>query len=111
MKLSLIHINVQESINSSNAALYVIDGHTFQYNLKAFNELLETSSPSIVKRHLPIAVIINKAKDEATDNSQQQIEKAIESYFGSETKKKYIKMSQIDDSIFPVFQWIHDNVQ
>lgn len=45
------------------------------------------------------------------DNSQQQIKKIIETYFGPEIKKKYIKMGQIGDQIFPAFQWIYDTVK
>lgn len=60
---------------------------------------------------MPIVIIINKLKELASDNSQQQIEKIIETYYGPETKKKYIKMGQIGDQIFPAFQWIYDTVK
>ena len=101
----------QESIKNSDATIYVIDGHTFEYNMKALNELLKDSSPLITKKHLPTVIVINKVKEETTDNSQESIEKVIDSYLGSEIKKKYIKMSKIGDQIFPALQWIYDNIQ
>ena len=65
----------------------------------------------ITKKHLPTVIVINKVKEETTDNSQESIEKVIDSYLGSEIKKKYIKMSKIGDQIFPALQWIYDNIQ
>lgn len=107
----MTNANYEENINNSNAVVYIIDGHTFEYNTKAVNELLEKSAHVIVKKRLPIVVIINKMKEETSENSQQKIEEVFESRFGSKIKKKIIKMSNIDDQIFPVLQWIFDSVK
>ena len=44
-------------------------------------------------------------------NPQHPIDKVIDSYFGSEIKKKFIKMERINDQVFSIFQWIYDNVE
>lgn len=103
--------DVQESIDNSDAAVYVFDVLTFDMNIKAVQDLLKNSSPLISKKKLPIVIISNKNNESISTNLQNPIKKVIESYFGSEIKKMYVKMGRIGDQIFPVLQWIYNNTQ
>ena len=60
---------------------------------------------------MPVVVIINKVNESNPQSADDQIEKFVESFLGSETLVHFSKMGRINDEVFSVFQWIYNNVQ
>lgn len=89
----------------------MFDQLTFEYNVSANKEMVKNCSPCIKDKKLPVVVIINKVNESNPQSADDQIEKFVESFFGSETLVHFSKMGRINDEVFSVFQWIYNNVQ